>query len=445
MMLDKPKLRCAIYTRKSNEEGLEQEFNSLDAQRDVCESFIKSKRGEGWVLIPDHYDDGGFTGGNINRPALHKLLEDMKSGLIDVVVVYKIDRLSRSLLDFLTMMKVFDEQKIAFVSVTQSFDTSSSMGKLMLNVMLSFAQFEREITGERIRDKIAASKKKGIWMGGTPPLGYDAKDCKLSINEPEADIIRNIFSSFLRHQSMTTIVAQLQRKGVKGKSWTSRRGKSIEGKFLNKGSVYRILNNPIYIGQISHKKTIYPGEHAPIIDQTTWDTAQALLSKNSSGERRKRSRIPSSHLLRGIIFDCEGHALTPSSTKKSNGKRYRYYVSTKAIKNSYGSAKLASVPAAEIERMVIAQMREMLTSPEMVFKTYQRARAQAIGINVEDVRAAFNDFNTLWDQLFPVEQNRLVRLLIERIEVAPEGINITYLPNGLVQVCREMKLYQEAA
>lgn len=443
-MNQKPKLRCAIYTRKSNEEGLEQEFNSLDAQRDVCEKFVQSQRGEGWVVIPEHYDDGGFTGGNTNRPALQKLLEDIKIGMIDVIVVYKIDRLSRSLLDFLQMVKLFDSQNVSFVSITQQINTSTPAGRLMINVLMSFAEYEREVTGERIRDKIAASKKKGLWMGGMPPLGYDIADRKLVINEEEAEIIRMIFEEFIRHESVTIVVSHLQRKGIKGKSWTSRRGNTREARPLHKGDVYRILNCPLYIGKISHKKTTYDGEHQPIITQETWDAVQAIMDKNSSGERRKRKRLKSNHMLRGIIFDCENHALTPSTTKNRHGRTYRYYVSTKAIKNGYGEAPLASVPATQVENMVVAQIRQMLTTPEMVFKTYQRARAQAIGIEVEDVRAAFNDFNNLWDQLFPAEQNRLVRLLIERIEVSPEGINITYLPNGLVQVCREMKHYQEA-
>ena len=441
----KPKIRCAIYTRKSNEEGLEQEFNSLDAQRDVCEKFVQSQRGEGWVLIPDHYDDGGFTGSNTNRPALKKLLEDIKIGMIDVIVVYKIDRLSRSLLDFLQMVKMFDSQNVSFVSITQQINTSTPAGRLMINVLMSFAEYEREITGERIRDKIAASKKKGMWMGGMPPLGYDIENRKLIINQKEAVVIHGIFKEFIRYESVTTVAHHLHLKGVKGKAWTSKRGNTREGAELNKGHVYRILNNQVYIGKISHKKTIYDGEHQPIITQEIWDAAQAIMDKHSGGVRRKRILTKSSHMLRGIIFDCEDNALTPSTTKNRHGRTYRYYVSTKAIKNGYGQAKLASVPAAQVEQMVIAQMREMLTSPDMVFKTYQRARAQAIGIDVDDVRAAFNDFNKLWDQLFPVEQNRLVRLLIERIEVSPDGINITYLANGLVQVCREMKLYQEAA
>ncbi len=444
-MNPKPKLRCAIYTRKSNEEGLEQEFNSLDAQRDVCEKFVQSQRGEGWVTIPDHYDDGGFTGGNTNRPALQKLFEDIKTGMIDVIVVYKIDRLSRSLLDFLQMVKLFDSHNVSFVSITQQINTSTPAGRLMINVLMSFAEYEREVTGERIRDKIAASKKKGMWMGGTPPLGYDIDNRKLIINEDEAEIVRMIFGEFIRHESATTVSSHLQRKGAKSKSWTSRRGKTITGGELNKGNVYRILSNPVYIGKISHKKTLYDGEHQPIIAQETWDAVQAIMDKNSGGVRRKRVLTKSTHMLRGIIFDCENNALTPSTTKNRHGRTYRYYVSTKAIKNGYGEAALASVPATQVENMVVAQIRQMLASPETVFKTYQRARAQAIGIDVEDVRAAFAEFNTLWDQLFPAEQNRLVRLLIERIEVSPEGINITYLGNGLVQVCREMKHYKEAA
>lgn len=441
----KPKIRCAIYTRKSNEEGLEQEFNSLDSQRDFCEKYIQSQRGEGWVLIPKQYDDGGFTGGNTDRPALRELLTEIKNGMIDVVVVYKIDRLSRSLLDFLQMIKLFEEHGVSFVSVTQMINTSTPAGKLMINVLMSFAQYEREVTGERIRDKICASKKKGLWTGGVPPLGYDAKERKLLINNPEAEIIHTIFNEFIRYESATVVATHLRKRGIKGKSWTSRRGTFREGGELDKGNVYRILNNPIYIGKIRHKDAVYKGEHPPIITQETWDAVQAIMDKNSSNPRRNCVRTPSSHFLRGIIFDCEGNALTPSTTKNRHGQTYRYYVSTKAIKTSYGEAKLASVPATQIEQMVVAQIRHMLTSPEMVFKTYQNARAQAIGIDIDDVRSAFDNFNALWDKLFPAEQNRLVRLLIERIEVAPEGIDITYLPNGLMQVCREMKLYKEAA
>ena len=444
-MNGKPKIRCAIYTRKSNEEGLEQEFNSLDAQRDAALHYIKSQAHEGWVPTNESYDDGGFTGGNTERPALKRLFKDIENGLVDVVVVYKIDRLSRSLFDFLQMVRTFDRHNVSFVSVTQQFNTSTPMGRLMINVLMSFAEYEREVTGERIRDKIAASKKKGMWMGGTPPLGYDVNERKLTVNHDEAATLRMIFEEFLRYESVTTVASQLKRKGVIGKSWTSRRGITRKGEALDKGNIYRILNNPLYIGKIRHKKEIYEGEHTPIIPQHMWDAAQSLMDKNSSGERRKRTRTDSSHLLRGIIFDCEGNALTPSSTKNRYGRSYRYYVSTKAIKNGYGEAKLASVPAVQVESMVVTQIRQMLTMPEMAFKTYQQARAKAIGVDIDDVRAAFSDFNALWDQLFPAEQTRLVRLLIERIEVSHEGINIIYLANGLVQLCSEMKHFKEAA
>ena len=445
-MNHKPKLRCAIYTRKSNEEGLDQEFNSLDAQRDFGEKYIASMRGEGWVMMPERYDDGGFTGGNTSRPALQKLLTDIKAGLIDVVVVYKIDRLSRSLLDFLQMVRMFDEYNVFFVSITQQINTSTSAGRLMINILMSFAEYEREVTGERIRDKIAASKKKGMWMGGVPPMGYHAKDRKLTVIEKEAAIVRDIFASFLRHESMTTVVAQMQRKGVKGKSWTSRRGVKHDGVPLNKNHIYRTLNNPLYVGMISHKGTLYPGEHEPIISQKTWDNTQAILKGKPGIKRTRQARNGTVYLLRGLLFESSGYALTPAwSQKRKDSKRYCYYTSVKAIKSSYRDAEIATVPAEQIEAIVLTQTRQLLTTPELVFKTYQQARAQAIGISMEDVRSSFADFNRLWEQLFPVERNRLLRLLIARIVVSPEGVHITYHNNGLVRLCQEMKLHTEAA
>jgi DNA invertase Pin-like site-specific DNA recombinase len=439
------KIRCAVYTRKSHEEGLEQEFNSLDAQRDACEKYIQSQRGEGWILIPDHYDDGGFTGGNTDRPALQKLLHDIETGLIDVVVVYKIDRLSRSLLDFLNMVRMFDKRNVSFVSVTQQFNTSTPMGRLMINVLMSFAEYEREVTGERIRDKIASSKQKGMWMGGFPPLGYDIKNRKLVINEGEADVVGMIFREMSRHSSMTLLIEQMSNKGFTGKAWTTVKGVEHKAGPLNKSTLYKMLRNPIYIGKIRHKKEVYPGEHAPIINEGLWNKVQAVLSANNPKQRSPRHRVKSPHMLRGIIFDAQGHALTPSHTTKKNGKQYRYYVSTRAIKRGYKEADIACVPANQIEETVITQIRDMLATPEMVFKTYQRARELAIGIEIDDVRSAFQQFNALWEQLFPIEQNRLIRLLIKRIDVTKEGLHISYHANGLAKVCQELKQYQAAA
>ena len=278
------KLRCAVYTRKSTEEGLEQEFNSLDAQREACEAYVASQKAEGWLLVPDRYDDGGFSGATLERPALKRLLADIEAGRVDVVVVYKIDRLSRALMDFAKLVEVFDRNNVTFVSVTQSFNTTTSMGRLTLNILLSFAQFEREVIGERIRDKFAASRKKGIWMGGWAPLGYDIKDRKLLVNESEAASVRTLFERFLRVGSMTKLVVALRSEGMITKG----------GKLIDKGYVYRILNNRVYMGEAVHKGTAYPGEHQAIIDRTLWDRVHAILGQVREsappipGRRRRR-------------------------------------------------------------------------------------------------------------------------------------------------------------
>ena len=260
------RLRCAAYTRKSTEEGLEQEFNSLDAQREACEAYIASQRAEGWTLVPDYYDDGGVSGGTLERPALKRLLADIEGGRIDVVVVYKIDRLSRSLMDFAKLVEVFDRHNVTFVSVTQSFNTTTSMGRLTLNILLSFAQFEREVIGERIRDKHAASRKKGIWMGGWAPLGYDVKDRKLVINEAEADLVRLMFKRFARNKSGTNLVRELAKENARNKY----------GKLIDKGYLYRVLNNRVYLGEAVHKGMSYPGEHEAIIDSALWNAVHSV-------------------------------------------------------------------------------------------------------------------------------------------------------------------------
>ncbi len=437
------KKRCAIYGRKSNEKGLEQEFNSLDAQWDTGKKYIEIRRGDGWVLIPDYYKDGGFTGGNTDRPDLQRLLRDIEQGLIDVVVVYKIDRLSRSLSDFLNMVQFFDRHNASLVSVTQQFDTSTPMGRLMINVMMSFAEYEREVTGERIRDKIASSKQKGMWMGGMPPLGYDVRHRKLVINAGEAEIVIMIFEEMARHCSITTLIEQLKSKGVTGKCWTTLKGTEHKRGLLDKNAVYRMLRNPIYRGKIRHRDAVYDGEHPPIISQELWDKVQAVLDRRPARARKARTQAP--HLLCGVLFDPEGRALTPSYTAKRDGRRYRYYVSTRAIKDGYKKAAIPSISAEQIDEMVITQIRDMLTAPEMVFKTYQRARELAVGVDIEDVRSSFKQFNALWDQLFPIEQNRLVKLLVKRIDVTEEGIHISYHANGLVQICEELKHYKTAA
>jgi site-specific DNA recombinase len=272
------KLRCAVYTRKSTEEGLDMEFNSLDAQREACEAYVASQKPEGWLLLGDHYDDGGFSGGTLERPALRRLLTDIEAGRVDVVVVYKIDRLSRSLMDFAKLVEVFDRNNVTFVSVTQSFNTTTSMGRLTLNILLSFAQFEREVIGERIRDKFAASRKKGMWMGGFVPLSYDVNDRKLIINKAEAATVRMIFERFIKIGSATELVRKLRAEGVRGK----------QGKLVDKGYVYKLLNNRVYVGEAVHKGLAYPGEHQAIIDRVLWDRVHTVLGESP----RKRAATP---------------------------------------------------------------------------------------------------------------------------------------------------------
>ena len=316
-------MRCAIYTRKSSEEGLEQDFNSLQAQREACEAYIASQKHEGWIVLSTCYDDGGVSGATLERPALQRLLADVEAGRIDTIVVYKVDRLTRTLSDFSRLVEIFDRKDVSFVSVTQQFNTTTSMGRLTLNVLLSFAQFEREVTGERIRDKIAASKRKGMWMGGNPPLGYDVKDKKLIVNKAEAETVRSIFRQYREIESVRELRDRLAAEGVTSKRRRMRDGRVIGGKPINRGALYHLLHNRLYRGEMVHKDKAYPGQHEAIVDEALWDEVQATLAANTNGERREGTRQPS--LLTGLVVDEQGEGLSPSHAVKK-GRRYRYYV-----------------------------------------------------------------------------------------------------------------------
>lgn len=374
--------RCAIYTRKSSEEGLEQEFNSLDAQREACEAYTASQKAEGWVALRDRYDDGGFSGGTLERPALKQLLADIEAGLIDVVVVYKIDRLSRSLMDFAKLVDVFDRCGVTFVSVTQSFNTTTSMGRLTLNILLSFAQFEREVIGERIRDKFAASRKRGMWMGGFVPLGYEVKDRKLIVNVSEAALVRHIFERFIRVGSVTLVVRELQSEGR-----VSKRGKPFD-----KGVLYKLLNNRVYVGAAVHKGTSYPGEHDAIIDDDTFEKAQLILATNSH-MRGAVTRSVTPALLRGVMFTETGRAMTPAYTKKGS-RLYRYYVSTDAIRGrgTTGSVAPLRLPADVVETAVVREIRRLVRAPEIVAQAVAAARRELASIDERDAVAAIDRF-----------------------------------------------------
>jgi DNA invertase Pin-like site-specific DNA recombinase len=420
------KLRCAVYTRKSSEEGLEQEFNSLAAQREACEAYIASQKPEGWVLVPDRYDDGGISGATLERPGLKRLLADIEARRVDVVVVYKIDRLSRALMDFAKLVEVFDRNEVTFVSVTQSFNTTTSMGRLTLNILLSFAQFEREVIGERIRDKFAASRKKGMWMGGFVPLGYDVKDRKLVVNEADAKTVRMIFERFTKIGSATTLVAALRAEGVTGKY----------GKLVDKGYIYKLLNNRTYIGKAVHKGTVYPGEHEAIISQALWDKVHSILG-DSPRLRAARTRAQTPALLKGLIFGPTGRAMTPTHTRKG-GKLYRYYVSTDVLKRDPNACSVRCVPAAEIESAVIEQVRSVLRSPEIIVRTFRAARETINGLTEGDVRTALQRLDPLWNELFPAEQARVIQLLVERVDVAPDGADIRMRTEGLTRLVADL-------
>ena len=421
------KLRCALYTRKSSEEGLDMEFNSLDAQREACEAYVASQKAEGWLLVPDHYDDGGFSGGTLERPALQRLLADIEAGRVDVVVVYKIDRLSRSLMDFAKLVEVFDRNSVTFVSVTQSFNTTTSMGRLTLNILLSFAQFEREVIGERIRDKFAASRKKGMWMGGWAPLGYDIKDRKLVVNEAEAATVRSVFQRFLRIGSMTKLTVALRSEGMRTKG----------GKPVDKGYLYRILNNRVYLGEAVHKGIAYPGEHAAIIDRLLWDRVHEIIGE-SPRKRAMHTRAQTPALLKGLIFGPTGAAMTPAHTRKG-GKLYRYYVSTDVLKRDREACPVRRVPAGEIESAVVDQLRGLLRAPEIVVRTWRAVRQSGEKISEGEVREALERLEPLWNELFPAEQARIVNLLVERVDVSPGSMNVRLRTAGLTKLVDEVR------
>jgi len=381
--------RCAVYTRKSTEEGLQQAFNSLDAQREACEAYIKSQAHESWKLLLTRYDDGGFSGGSLDRPGVRRLIEDVRAGAVDVIVVYKIDRLTRSLSDFARLVEVLEEHDASFVSVTQHFNTTTSMGRLTLNVLLSFAQFEREVTGERIRDKIAASKKKGMWMGGPPPLGYDIQNRKLVVNDLEAKRVRLIYERYLEVESVTELARDLEARGVCSKVWESAKGVRHGGNPFVRGALYKILRNPLYRGYVAHQGDLYPGEHEAIVPE---DLAERVSRKLQDQARLPRgsTRDPKVGLLLGLLRDSDGDPMLLHHANKKQ-RRYYYYVSRSILRGRVGNTRRAEdrIPVHAIEDLVRAKLRPVMEDPEKIPSPEQMAAlVDSVQVTEVDVRIA---------------------------------------------------------
>ena len=424
------KVRCAIYTRKSSEEGLDQAFNSLDAQREACEAFIQSQKHEGWLLVTTKYDDGGFSGGNMDRPALKKLMSDIAEGKVNTVVVYKVDRLTRSLADFAKIIEQFDAKGVSFVSVTQQFNTTTSMGRLTLNVLLSFAQFEREVTGERIRDKIAASKAKGMWMGGRVPLGYDLRERRLQINESEAERVREIFRLYLQVRTVPALMNRLRQVGIRTKVRIEN-GRKSGGQFYARGALYQLLRSHLYLGEIEHKGAIHPGQHDAILDRELWNEVQKLLDENRQGTR-DNPRSASGSMLTGLLFSESGDRYIPTSAHKG-GRRYRYYTSQALIKNGKETGSVVGrLPAPALETAVAERIRKFFDSADDLLEALKRLHS--IDLKYEKLLKNAKHNSVAWSAMQDAERADLIRVLVQRLVIHEDSVELEINVGALLQV-----------
>lgn len=417
------KSRCAIYARVSTDERLDQEFNSIDAQVVSARAYIESQRHTGWTPHPDQYIDPGYSGGSLDRPGLHRLVHDIERGLIDIVVVYKIDRLTRSLADFSKLVEIFDQHKVSFVSVTQQFNTTTSMGRLTLNILLSFAQFEREVTGERIRDKIALSKARGIWTGGLPPLGYDVVDQRLVINETEAELVREIFHAYSQHGSSARIAVDLNERGITTKSHISRQGRRSGGRPFNQQILFSMLRNPIYRGHTVHRQSQLEDTHAAIIDEGVWLKVQSWIQKRAMGTRPLRTDHQA--LLTGLLYNAQGELMIHTYTRKKSGKMYRYYVSSKGKKIA-SQKRQTNIQANEIEEIVVELLLKKIDSKQYINATLHHLKKKDLDLDEPSVVAAFRNLRVLWDKLLQVEQRRIAELLIDRIQFEDDQLKVVW-------------------
>jgi site-specific DNA recombinase len=421
--MTKDPVRCAIYTRKSSEEGLEQSFNSLAAQREACQAFIASQKHEGWTALKDAYDDGGISGGTMDRPALQRLLKDIQERRINTVVVYKVDRLTRSLTDFAKIVEIFDSHAVSFVSVTQQFNTTTSMGRLTLNVLLSFAQFEREVTGERIRDKIAASKRKGMWMGGMVPLGYDCVKRELVVNRAESETVRRIFRAYLSSGCLTQLKKNLEQCGIRSKIRISAAGRQYGGVSYSRGALHHLLSNRIYLGEIVHGKQYFRGQHEAIVSRQLWNQVADRLEQSNKACREVGGEFTSS-LLTGLLFDSNGIRFTPTHCCK-NGRRYRYYTSQAVIQSIGTRPKIARIPAHAIERLVLAQLHCLLRAPDSFLRQIQD------GVERDAIAGSVDKLAKDWPSLSLSTTRNFIRRTVSRIVIAQSNARIEIDANRL--------------
>ena len=424
------KVRCAIYTRKSTDEGLEKEFNTLEAQREAGENYIKSFKHQGWEALPEHYDDGGFSGGSLKRPALQQLLKDVEKGKVDMIVVYKIDRLTRSLLDFAQLVQTLEKHHCSFVSVTQHFNTCDSMGKLTLNILLSFAQFERELGAERVRDKVAASRKKGMWTGGAVPLGYTLKDKKLIIEPAEAEIVRFVFEDYIRTRSEVRTTQHVIARGYKPKERRNKDGTLKNGEVFNHGMVNKILNTPLYLGKMPYKGELYDGQHEAIIDQDTWDRVKSIKSDNI-GNAFRPSRLIKNSLLKGLLeCECCG-TMTPTRCKKGN-RYYEYYTSLKAVKEGVVrcGCKIGSVPAGELDTFVLEKIQQVFKSPEIMRELAKQLELANPKYTATEAYKLVDNIGEAFQYFEPATVHDFIAEIVEKVVLHHDFIEIKLKPYG---------------
>lgn len=430
-------VRCAIYTRKSTNEGLDQDFTSLDAQRESCENYVASQKNEGWVLLPDKYDDGGFTGANMERPSLRQLLNDVRDRKIDCVVVYKVDRLSRSLIDFTQLLELFDKQQVTFVSVTQAFNTNNSMGRLTLNILLSFAQFEREIISERTKDKMGMARKKGKWTGGNIPLGYDLDrpNHKLLVNPQEAEQVREIFTLYLKEKSFRQVTEILNRRGIKTKHYFTVDGKEMGGKAFNMSNIQRILKSYLYLGKVNYQGEIFPGLHESIVAEELFARAQEIMLENKVMPVNPKSKMRQGLLVQLLYCKTCNRAMFYTYTQKTKTKRYSYYVCGGAQKHGYDSCPTGSVSAEFLEEEVLGALRRIATSNEMLNKYVDI-------ITPEELRHALLVNTPTWNELFPEEKRRILRAILTSVDYDGEQkvLGINFSSKGIRSLNTEMGL-----